>query len=93
MDKNAHPVFAGILGAFGGAAYQNVAALRDYAIITVPSIEVTLHPRGMDGRDVHFDQTGFITEEQTQRAYLLLAERHADELELIAEQIVRGDLA
>lgn len=80
---------------FGGSAYSNEKATPSYPVaqITVPSIEVTLHPEHLDPRDVHFDTTGFITDEQVQRAYTILAERHSDELDAIAMAIVKGELA
>lgn len=93
MNNHAHPIFAKILNSFGGAAYSAVDLSYPKCQITVPGIEVTLHPEHLDARDVHFDTTGFITDEQVQRAYTILAERHSDELDAIAMAIVKGDIA
>ncbi len=60
--------------------------------ITVDQIEVTLHPRGLDGRDVHFDRAVVLSADDTQRAYEILAERHLDELEAIATALAKGEL-
>jgi hypothetical protein len=92
MNNHAHPIFAKLLNTFGGAAYNAVDLSYPKCQITVPSIEVTIHPEHLDARDVYFDKTGFITDEQVQRAYTILAERHSDELDAIAMAIVKGEL-
>jgi len=88
-----HPIFNDTLRAFGGAAYSNVEALTKRCTIRVDRLEATVHPKGLDPRDVYFDRTGYLTDDQNQRAYEILAARHMDELDAIANQLASGELA
>lgn len=89
--SNLHPIFQGILGAHGAVAYQKVENMKDEVSIAVPSIEVCIRPRGV--MDSYHDEYVTLTEAQTQRAYDLLADYNSTELELIAEKLVKGELA
>lgn len=94
MSSNLHPLFQNILGAHGAVAYQNVAATTKRCTICVERIEVTIHPEHLDPRDVYFDRTGLLTDDQTQRAYDLLLQDDAvcAKLDAIAVKLARGDV-
>lgn len=99
MDKIAQEIFAPLLASMAGKPltraidqYQKIAALDEYITIRVPKIEVTVHPRGLDGRDAHFDRTGFLDHQQTQRAYELLVEAYPDVFEAIATRLAKGEI-
>ena len=76
------------------AMYRNVQALRQRCTIRVERIEVTIGLEGSDPRDSYFDRTGYLTDDQTQRAYDLLLEDQAvcAKLDAIAVKLAKGEL-
>lgn len=76
-------------------AYQNVQALHQHCTIRVERIEVTIGLEGGDTRDSYFDRTGYLTDDQTQRAYDILLD-DADicaKLDAIAVKLAKGEIA
>ena len=87
---SAHPVFAGTLRTFGGAAYENVQALHQYTSIRVPLVEVEL--RSHNPGDAETWRSGKLSPQLTQRAYEILVDRHSKEFDVIARQLAQGDI-
>lgn len=74
--------------------YRNVQALHQRCTIRVERIEVTIGLEGGDPRDSYFDRTGYLTDDQTQRAYDILLD-NADvcaRLDVIAMKLAKGEL-
>lgn len=103
MDKIAAEIFAPLLAGMSGQPMseaikryrevEDMAAAR-FCTIRVPRVEVTLHPRGVDPRDLHWTRTGTLTDDQTQRMYELLIDDPAvtAKAEAIAEKLARGEV-
>jgi hypothetical protein len=76
------------------AQYRNVQALHRACTIRVERLEVTIGLEGSDPRDSYFDRSGYLTDDQTQRAYDLLMDDPSvcAKLDAIAVKLAKGEL-
>ena len=100
MDKIAQEIFAPLLASMAGKPltraidnYAKVQALAKRCTVRVDRLHTTVHVAA-GGADVYFDRSGYLTDDQTQRAIDLLLDDPAvmEKLDIIANKLARGEL-